>query len=71
MRPATGEGLIRSRGQPPARGRALLPGRARAAKSGHRPSGPKDEARMEAILAILLFILVLGGLNYYEYHRFD
>jgi hypothetical protein len=30
-----------------------------------------EPVSLEAVAAILVFIAVLGGLNYFEYHRLD
>jgi hypothetical protein len=46
-----------------------LPAWAGVAKAS--ASGPRDRQRMEAIIAILVFIAALGGLNFYEYGRLD
>jgi hypothetical protein len=48
--------------------RACLPGPA-SLKPAHRAKG--TAMGIEAIIAILVFIAALGGLNYYEYGRLD
>jgi hypothetical protein len=47
-----------------------LPRLREAAKA--RPLAPEvSPMSLEAVAAILVFLAVLGGLNYYEFHRLD